>query len=256
MNCVLGVVRCINILNPFYQVKEKWVSISVCSYFLIWSIITSLDIGMYVTKIGLDNKVYLIKSLVLKATPGFSLSILTKSKEELSTGTTLSPAELIMYQFFLPLALPAGLCFILMIVQVHHLTSQRVRAISDQPCPRNSASNNYETSEERCRRSKPKTNNHKAAGTILILTTTYVLSSTLSVVMWLVVYRTHLHRHDKIKILSWFELGVIYFSSSTLHLLCSVVTAFTLLLRSARMWDFLKDACKKTCAFVCRRIFG
>ena len=46
MNCVLGVVRCINILNPFYQVKKKWVSISVCSYFLIWSTITSLDIGM------------------------------------------------------------------------------------------------------------------------------------------------------------------------------------------------------------------
>ena len=211
---------------------------------------------MYVTKIALENRVYMIKSLVLKATPGFSLSLLTKSKEDLSSGTTLSPAELIMCQFFLPLALPAGLCFILMIVQVQHLTSRRNRAISDQPCPRNRASNNDETFEEQCRRSKPKTNNHKAAGTILILTTTYVLSSTLSVIMWLVVYRTHLHRHDKIKILSWFELGVIYFSSSTLHLLCSVVTALTLLLRSARMWDFLRDACKKTCAFVCRKIFG
>ena len=256
MNCVLGVVRCINILNPFYQVKEKWVSVSVCSYFLIWSTITSLDLGMYATKIGLDNKVYLIKSLVLKATPGFSLSILTKSKEELSSGTTLSPAELIMYQFFLPLAPPAGLSFILMIIQVHHLTNRRVRAISDQPFSRNTVYNNDETSEEQCRRKRPNTNNQKAAGTILILTTTYVLTSTLSVVMWLVVYRTHLHRHDKIKILSWLELGVTYFSSSTLHLLCSVVTALTLLLRSAKMRDFLKDACKKTCAFVSRSIFG
>ena len=236
MNCVLGVVRCINILNPFYLINRKYVTVSTLIYLLVWSTISSIDIWTYMTKIGLQNQIYLIKSLVLKPEPGFFLSFFL---------TSLSQGELVMLQFFTPLVLPAILCFVLMTIQIHHLTRQ-----SDIPKHSGAGKMLGSTDEvvldEKKNKKKPPNRNQKAAVTILIVTTIYVLTSTLSVLMWLVVYRTHMARREKIKKVSWAELGLIYMSSSTFHLLSSTVTALTLLLRSSQMKLYLRDSFRNT----------
>ena len=236
MNCVLGVVRCINILNPFYLINRKYVAVSTLIYFLVWSTISSVDIWTYMAKVGLQNQIYLIKSLVLKPEPGFSLSFIL---------TSLSQGELVMLQFFIPLVLPAVLCFVLMTIQIHHLTRQ-----SDIPKHSGAgkilASPDQVVTNEKEKKKKPPNRNQKAAVTILIVTTIYVLTSTLSVLMWLVVYRTHMERRERIKKVSWTELGLIYMSSSTFHLLSSTFTALTLLLRSSQMKLYLRDSFRNT----------
>ena len=120
MNCLLGVVRSINILSPFYLVNRKWVTISTTLYFILWSTIASLDVWIYASKIGLKNKVYLVRSLVLKPEPGFSLSGVAESDNRALT--SLSQGEVVALQFLTPLAVPAALCFVLMIFQIYHLT--------------------------------------------------------------------------------------------------------------------------------------
>ena len=240
MNCVLGVVRCINILNPFYPVNRKYVTISTLVYLLLWSTITSLDIWTYIKKIGLENKVYLIKSLVLKAEPGFSLTSLTGSTN--STLISFSQGEIVVVQFLVPVVLPALLCFVLMTIQIYYLTRQKVGITSNQPGAgkKSTQLSKVSSEEQRTEKRKKLSPNRKAAVTILIVTTIYVLTSILSVAVWLIIYRAHLGREDKIKKLSWTELGMIYISSSTSPLLCSTVTALALFLRSCAMQRHLK----------------
>ena len=236
MNCVLGVVRCINILNPFYSVNRKMVTFSTILYFLLWTTITSLDLWFYSTKIGLQNKVYLVKSLVLKPEPGFSIPSLVTGFKGNKT-TSLSQAEVVIAQFLTPIAIPALLCFVLMIFQIYHL--RQGNEITNPT--------KKERGKERPMadtRKKKESNNQKAATTILLMTTIYVLTSTLSTVAWLVIYRDELRGGEKIKILSWEELSVIFFSSSTLPLLCSSLTPFTLLLRSSAMQLYLRNTFK------------
>ena len=235
MNCVLGVVRCINILNPFYPVNRKMVNISTVLYFLIWTTIASLDLWFYSTKIGLQNKVYLVKSLVLKPEPGFSVpSLITGFKGNKTT--SLTQTEVVVAQFLTPIAAPALLCFALMIFQISHLRQSRIGIIPEQ-----NKTGIVEGASMAGTRKKKESNNQKAATTILLVTMIYVLTSTLSIVAWLVIYRDELTGGEKIKILSWEELSVIFFSSSTLPLLCSTLTPLTLLLRSSAMQLYLRD---------------
>ena len=247
MNCVLGVVRGINILSPFYLVNRKCVTISTLIYLLLWSTITSLDIWIYTSKIGLQNKIYLTKSLVLKTEPGFSLTSLI-IPEESEALTSLSQGEIAAIQFLTPTALPAVLCFVLMLFQIRHLTKHD-KAISDQPGSgaEKDGTSQGKTSSEGKTEKKKGNHNHRAAVTILIVTTVYVLTSFLSIAMFLVVYRTHLTlgREEKIKKLSWTEVSLIYISNSTSHLLCSTVIALTLILRSAKMQLHLKQTCSE-----------
>ena len=253
MNCVLGVVRCINIVNPFYQVNRKYVTISTLIFLFLWATIASLDIWIYITKIDLQNKVYLIKSLVLKAEPGFSLTSLTGS--EGSSLTSFSQGEVVVLQFLTPLVLPALLCFVLMIIQICHLTKQ-VEAMSTQSgadSKSTAQSSTLSSEKQDSKRRKEPGNHRKAAVTILIVTIIYVLTSILSVAVWLIVYRTNLGRNDTIKKLSWTELSVIYICSSTSPLLGSTITAITLLLRSSAMQRKLKEI-GKTLGVYCSRL--
>jgi hypothetical protein len=135
-----------------------------------------------------------------------------------------------------------------MVIQIQHLTRQKVIAnLSETEINRKSASEEKSSKQIEGKKTKRKPiPNRKAAVTILIVTTIFVLTSTISVAVWLVVYRTHLGREDKIKILSWTELGMIYICSSTPHLLCSTLTALTLLMRSSKMQTGLKETLKKT----------
>ena len=237
MNCVLGVVRCINILNPFYPVNRKMITISTILYFLLWTTIATLDLWFYSAKIGLQNKVYLVKSLVLKPEPGFSIpSLMTGFKGNKTT--SLSQAEVVIAQFLTPIATPALLCFVLMIFQIYHL--RQGNEITNQT--KKERGNERPMADTR---KKKESNNQKAATTILLVTIIYVLTSTLSIVAWLVIYRDELRGGEKIKILSWEELSVIFFSSSTLPLLCSSLTPLTLLLRSSAMQLYLRNTFKR-----------
>ena len=240
MNCVLGVVRCINILNPFYPVNRKIITFSTVLYCILWSSIASLDLWFYSTKIGLQNKVYLVKSLVVKPEPGFSIpSVITGLKE--AKVTSLSRA--VIAQFLTPIAIPALLCFALMIFQIFHLRQGRIGITTDKK--RTRRANDTSMADKEIRKGN---NNQNAAMTIFLVTTVYVLTSTLSILVWLVIYRDHLGEREKIKILSWEELSWVFLSSTTLPLLCSTLTPLTLLLRSSAMQRYLRDIFKPNCA--------
>ena len=247
MNCLLGVVRCINILNPFYLINKKIITLSTSLYILIWTSIASLDVWVYITKITLQNRVYLVKSLVLKAEPGFSLTSLSGSGGAVLT--SLSQAEIVLVQFLTPLVLPALLCFVLMVFQILHLRKQSF-AVTPQVSTRKEeqGSNKEKDLKQRTNRRK-----NKAATSILIVTIIYVLTSTVSVAMWLVIYREHLGGGEKIKKLSWSELSVIYFSTSTLPLLCSTLTPLTLLVRGNILKLYTRDTFKKIMEFSTRK---
>ena len=235
INCVLGVVRCIKIVSPFYLVSRKMVTLSSLIYLLIWIAIASLDIWVYTTEITLKNRVYLIKSLVLKTEPGFSIAnIAGASGVRLSL---FSQGEMVMVQFLLPVAVPALLCLILMVIQVLYL--KKKRNIEQKQMPEKNANTTVNTKEAKKRNQKDK-----AAITILMVTTIYVVTTILSVAVWLVVYKDHLDgwRGDKMKKLSWMELGAIYFSSSTLPLVCSTLTPLTLLIRGKILYPILQEA--------------
>ena len=197
----------------------------------------------------------MIKSLVLKSEPGFSLTSLAESGR--NHLTSLSQGEVVVFQFLTFLAVPAVLCFVLMIFQIYHLTKQKVGIIAHQPGP---GDNQVPASQKKAPPKKSVAeggngdHNRRAAVTILIVTTVYVLTSIFSVAVWLVVYRTHLGGQDKIKKLSWTELSLIYISSSTSHLLCSTLTALTLLLRSAKMQLHLKTTYRETVSTLSRVI--
>ena len=231
MNCVLGVVGCMNILNPIHQVNRKMITISTILYFLLWTTIASLDVWFYSTKVVLQNKVYRVKSLVLKPEPGFSIpSLVTgfKGNKERS----LSQAEVVM--FLTPITIPALLCFTFMIFKIFHMRQSRIGIIPEQKktCA-------VERVPRASKGKKKESNILRAATTILLVTTIYVLTSALSIVAWLVIYRDELRGGEKIKILSWEELTVIFLSSSTLPLLCSTLTPLTLLLRSSAIRRYL-----------------
>ena len=247
MNCLLGVVRCINILSPFYLINKKIITLSTSLYLLIWTSIASLDVWVYITKITLQNRVYLVKSLVLKAEAGFSLTSLTGSGG--AALTSLSQGEIVLVQFLTPLVLPALLCFVLMVFQILHLRKQ-----SFAVTPRISRGVEKQGSnKEKDLKQRTNKRKNKAATSILIVTIIYVLTSTVSVAMWLVIYRDHLGGGEKIKKLSWSELSVIYFSTSTLPLLCSTLTPLTLLVRGDILKSYTRDIIKKILEFSTRR---
>ena len=146
-----------------------------------------------------------------------------------------------LVQFLTPIALPALLCFVLMLVQIAHLNQGLVGRPEQNPA----ATDKDVSGKIKSKRRGKQSNNQKAATTILIVTTIFVLTSTVSVAAWLVVYRDHLGGGDKMKKLSWVELSIIYFSTSTLPLLCSTLTPLTLLIRSNVMQLYLRNASRK-----------
>ena len=194
--------------------------------------IASLDIWVYIREITLQNRVYLIKSLILKSEPGFSISsVLAGSSEQRLS--SFSQGEIVLMQFLPPVVVPALLCLPLMIMQIFYLR-RKVPGV---------------TVKETTAKQGAKKRNHrnKAATTILMVTTIYVLTTTLSVVVWLVVYKDHLEgwRGEGMKKLSWRELAIIFFSSTSLPLLCSILTPLTLLIRGKILWPVLQGAIMK-----------
>ena len=218
LNCVLGVVRCIQIVKPHYQINKRALSVGICSllYMSIWALIIVLDIWQFTEKRNTDNQVFLVKSFVLKGQPGFGLVLLTMDKEQnLSSYLAYHLGNLI--QFVIPTVLPTLLCFVLMIVQLYHMPKKTKK----------SKNGNDRVS--------------KASLTIFLLTCIYVITSGVSVITWLILHgrdgyfvsqsKYHVFMDEGRTATSWSDLTTIYFSLSTCPLICSTLTPLTLLLR-------------------------
>ena len=82
MNCVLGVVRCINIVQPFYQMNKRTITMCTNAYMTIWMVIVGLDLWQFTEKIEKINQVRIVKALVMKGQPGFGLVLLTMKKKQ------------------------------------------------------------------------------------------------------------------------------------------------------------------------------
>ena len=69
-----------------------------------------------------------------------------------------------------------------------------------------------------------------AAGTILLLSLIFTASNMTSLITWTSVYRNYL-KHDTVKQLDWYQLYLIYFSSTTIFLVSGTVTPTILVVR-------------------------
>ena len=223
LNCVLGVVRCINIVKPFYRPNRKVLTATTLLYLIIWVIIVGLDMYMYTEERNVKNQVFLVKSFLLKGQPGFSFILLTMNNKQ-QGGSYLGFHLGNLIQFIIPTAIPTVLCFVLMIVQLYHMPKKRKSKMSAMKKPKNEDDNVS-----------------KASLTIFLLTCIYVVTSGTSIVTWLVVYgrRGYLGSKKEFESLvvgkrtatSWSDLTAIYFYLSTCPLICSTLTPLTLLLR-------------------------
>ena len=224
LNCVLGVVRCINIVNPFYRPNKKILAASTLLYMIIWMLIVGLDLWQFADKRGFKNQVFLVKTFLLKGQPGSGLIVLTMTKEEEAL-SFLAHHLGNLIQFIIPTALPTLLCFVLMIVQLYHMPN---KSLSKNTTATKDSQNKDDTMS-------------KARMTIFLLTCIYVITSGVSVVTWLVVHgrRGYLGSKKEFESLmkgertatSRSDLTAIYFSLSTCPLICSTLTPLTLLLR-------------------------
>ena len=221
LNCVLGVVRCINIVQPFYKPNKKVLSLIITFNMIIWMFILSLDIWQFSEKGSIKNQVFLVKTFLLKGQPGFGLVLLTMKKDqERSSYLAYHLGNLI--QFIIPTVLPTLLCFALMIVQLYHM-------------PRKSWLKKIRKTDDG-NETVPKANL-----TIFLITCIYVITSGASVVTWLILHgrdgyfvsksEFEIVMKNKRAATSWSDLITIYFSLSTCPLICSTLTPLTLLLR-------------------------
>ena len=235
MNCVLGVVRCINIVRPFYHISNRALNICSLMYMALWVANVALDLWQFTAKIGTKNIMFVVRVLVLKGQPGFGLVLLTTEKGE--HGASYS-AHLMSYliQFILPIALPTLLCFVLMIVQMRHLSKQQL-TVSALVHQANTGPNAGKGPK------RPSSGNRKASITICLVTIIYVCSSAVAIATWLIIdgRRGYLGSREKYESVmeeqrtaaSWSDLAAIYFALSTCPLICSTLTPLTLLLRGS-----------------------
>ena len=221
LNCVIGVVRCINIVQPFYKPNKKVLSCSITFNMIIWMFISSLDIWQFSEKRSTENLVFLVKTFLLKGQPGFGLVLLSMKKDqERSSYLAYHLGNLI--QFIIPAALPTLICFVLMIVQLYHM-------------PRKSWLKKIRKTDDG-NETVPKANL-----TIFLITCIYVVTSGASVVTWLVIHGRdgyfvsksdfEIFIKSRRTATSLSDLIAIYFSLSTCPLICSTLTPLTLLLR-------------------------
>ena len=224
INCLLGVVRCINIVKPFYKPNRKVLTASILLYMITWLFIVGLDMYMYTEKKDVKNQVFVVKSLLLKGQPGFSFILLTMNDEQ-PGGSYLGFHLGNLIQFIIPTVLPTLLCSVLMIVQLYHMPKKR-------KSKKSALTKKSQNEDDKI---------SKASLTILLLTCIYVITSGVSVVTWLAVYgrRGYLGSKKQFESLvvgkrtatSWSDLTAICFYLSTCPLICSTLTPLTLLLR-------------------------
>ena len=228
MNCVIGVVRCINIVKPFYVVNKRVLFLCTLIYLVIWSSIVGVDLWQYSQTVELSNKVFMIKSLILKGLPGFGYFLLTIKEKEYHPSYYMHQVFNFV-QFIIPSTVPTLVCLLAMSVQIHRI---KKKTANRQPSSREIVKTASNTSIKKVQ---------NAGVTILLLTVIYVATSAVSIVTWLIVdgkagYLGSKSTYDELveekrKPSSWSDLTAIYFSLSTCPLICSTLTPLTLLLR-------------------------
>ena len=172
LNCVLGVVRCIQIVKPNYPINKKVLTASTLLYMIIWIFIAGVDLWHFAEKRGLKNQVFLVKTFLPKGQPGSGLILLTMNKEQFDVSYLMYHLGNLI-QFIIPTVLPTLLCFVLMIVQLYYMPRKRTSKNT-------SATKQFKNGED---------NISKASVTILLLLTCiYMIRSGVSIVTWLVVY--------------------------------------------------------------------
>ena len=236
MNCVMGTVRCINILRPFYRVNRKALAVSTALYMMVWSVIVALDILWFTGNAGTKNQIFLVKSLVMKGQPGFGVVLMTTYNKE--RGPSYLGYHLANFvQFIFPTVLPSCLCFVLMVAQLRTLLKKPVISPAEEVKEKMKVK---EKVKEKVKDTKGSSKS-RASLTILLLTSIYVGTSAVSILTWLIVdgrkgylgSKSKYEEHDKERAASWIELTATYFSLSTCSLICSTLTPLTLLLRGS-----------------------
>ena len=227
MNCMLGIVRCINIVQPFYLIKRKALTVCTLVYMFIWMFILGIDLWQFAEKRGTKNQVLMVKTMIMKGQPGFGLVLLTMEKEDNGPGYIAYQLGNLV-QFILPTALPTLLCFVLMIVQLCSLRNTRARHALNHLQAAGQSNEEGDTVL-------------KASLTIFLLTSIYVITSAVSIITWLIVdgRKGYLGSQANYEVLlknqqtalSWSDLNAIYFALSTCALICSTLTPLILLLR-------------------------
>ncbi|KAL5264829.1 hypothetical protein ACHWQZ_G005788 [Mnemiopsis leidyi] len=231
MNCVLGTVRCINIVQPFYQINKKALAFTCLFYMVAWTTYAGIDLWQYTSKRATTNQVLVVKTFLLKGQPGFGLVLMTMSKEQHGSSYLAYHVGHVgnMIQFVLPTALPSLICLGLMIVQLYFLLRPSTIRKKKAAMKKSSGIKLVEES--------------KASLTIFLLTCIYVGTSVVSILTWLTFHgrRGYLGSKSTYDSLmekaatatSWDELTAIYFSLSICPLICSTLTPLTLLLRGS-----------------------
>ena len=119
VNLLVCMVRAVNIIQPFYRVKRRHITLSITLYIAFWTVISFYDVIWFQNKVGFEGtKVYAIRSLMFKPEVGFAAV----------RGLGLSIGGDIVLLFFLPFLLPAFLLTVSTIIQVN-----RFRTINDSP---------------------------------------------------------------------------------------------------------------------------
>ena len=72
VNLVLCVVRAINIVNPFYHVNKKIIAMATAICAVLWLAIAIFDVVRFISNIGLDSGLYVLKSFIFKPEVGYS----------------------------------------------------------------------------------------------------------------------------------------------------------------------------------------
>ena len=175
-----------------------------------------------------SNKVFMIKSLILKGLPGFGYFLLTIKEEEYHPSYYMHQVFNFV-QFIIPSTVPTLVCLLAMSVQIHRI---KKKTANRQPSSREIVKTASNTSIKKVQ---------NAGVTILLLTVIYVATSAVSIVTWLIVdgkagYLGSKSTYDELveekrKPSSWSDLTAIYFSLSSCPLICSTLTPLTLLLR-------------------------
>ena len=109
VNLLVCMVRAVNIIQPFYRVKRRHVTLSITVYTAFWTVVSFHDVIWFLNNVGFKGEeVYAIRSLVFKPEVGFAAV----------RGLALSVGGDILVLFVLPFILPAFLLIVSSVIQV------------------------------------------------------------------------------------------------------------------------------------------
>ena len=117
-NLVLSVVRSLNIVNPFYQVKLGWIKIVCALYPVIWFIIAAYDIYWVVDLGYLNFPVALFKYMIY-------MPMVSNGLASQLLGEDASYVEHIFFGMTIPFLIPAVIVIICFVFQIYHLSATR-----------------------------------------------------------------------------------------------------------------------------------